>query len=155
MTDEAEIYRRLADTLSRETDPSLSGDWGWETGPLIHMWALFAFADGGPLTLQCASKACSSHVAASPYTTMNAAFPAFQAPPPRAARERDRHAKQRDRQDSCGCRSASLFDVDLGDGSHFVQSTTPAIARIIMIAKTTCSTANRIGIHSSTTVTAR
>ena len=26
-TDEGETYRRLADTLSRETDPSLSGDW--------------------------------------------------------------------------------------------------------------------------------
>ena len=26
MTDEAEIYGRLADTLSRETDPGLSGD---------------------------------------------------------------------------------------------------------------------------------
>ena len=26
MTEEAEIYRRLADTLSRETDPDLSGD---------------------------------------------------------------------------------------------------------------------------------
>ena len=26
MTDEAEAYRRLADTLSRETDPGLSGD---------------------------------------------------------------------------------------------------------------------------------
>ncbi len=27
MTDEAETYRRLADTLSRETDPGMSGDW--------------------------------------------------------------------------------------------------------------------------------
>ena len=26
-TDEAEAYRQLADTLSRETDPGLSGDW--------------------------------------------------------------------------------------------------------------------------------
>ena len=26
-TDEAEAYRHLADTLSRETDPGLSGDW--------------------------------------------------------------------------------------------------------------------------------
>ena len=27
MSDEAETYRQLADMLSRETDPSLSGDW--------------------------------------------------------------------------------------------------------------------------------
>ena len=27
MADEAEIYRQLADTLSTETEPSLSGDW--------------------------------------------------------------------------------------------------------------------------------
>ena len=26
-TDEAEIYRQITDTLSSETDPSLSGDW--------------------------------------------------------------------------------------------------------------------------------
>ena len=27
MTDEAEIYGWLSDTLTRETDPGLSGDW--------------------------------------------------------------------------------------------------------------------------------
>ena len=38
MTDEAEIYRRLADTLSRETDPDLSRP-DWMTSPQIHIWA--------------------------------------------------------------------------------------------------------------------
>ena len=47
------------------------------------------------------------------------------------------------------------LDVGFADGGHFVQSMTPAIARIIMIPKTTCSTANRTGIHCSMVVTAR
>ena len=49
----------------------------------------------------------------------------------------------------------SLFNVGFGDAGHFVQSTTPAIARMIITAKTTCSTANRMGIHRSMVVTAR
>ena len=47
------------------------------------------------------------------------------------------------------------FDIGFGDGGHFAQSNTPTMARMIMIARTTCSTANRIGIHRSMVVTAR
>ena len=47
-----------------------------------------------------------------------------------------------------------LLEGGFGEGDHFVQSTTSAIARTIMIARITCSAANRKGIHRSIVVTA-
>ena len=42
-----------------------------------------------------------------------------------------------------------------GEGDHTVQSNTSVVVRMIIIKRIACRTANRIGIHLSTVVTAR